>query len=233
MNQYRNRIVERIEVRAGDILPNLRNPKRHDQKQTETLNAIFQRLGIVDALSACRSDRNGGALTYFDGHGRNLTDPDQLWPVDVTDLTDEEVDQLVLYFDEVGRMAKPDHDKLADLLRQADLEHPSLAALAAFAAKNARLDMAGLLSGATDDLLMFSSAPPIEGFGAGPGDGPDGSGDSPLPLADIKVVQLYFTTAQREDFIAMSDRLAGIFRTNSTTDTAMEAMKYAHSELTT
>lgn len=231
MNQYRNRIVERIEVRAGDILPNLRNPKRHDQKQTETLNAIFQKFGIVDALIAYRSDRNGGKLTYFDGHGRNLTDPDQMWPVDVTDLTDEEVDQLVLYFDEVGRMAKPDHDTLADLLRQADLEHPSLAALAAFAAKNARLDMAGLLSGATDELLMISSAPPLESFGIGPG-GVE-SDDAPLPLADIKVVQLYFTTAQREDFIAMSDRLAGIFKTNSTTDTAMEAMRYAHSELAT
>jgi hypothetical protein len=231
MNQYRNRIVERIEVRAGDILPNLRNPKRHDQKQTETLNAIFQKFGIVDALIAYRSARNGGKLTYFDGHGRNLTDPDQTWPVDVTDLTDEEVDQLVLYFDEVGRMAKPDHERLADLLRQADLENPSLAALAAFTAKNARLDMAGLLSGAADDLLMLSSAPPLESFGIGPG-GADGD-DASLPLADIKVVQLYFTTAQREEFLTMSDRLAGVFRTNSTTDTAMEAMKYAHSELAT
>lgn len=232
MNQYRNRIVERIEVRAGDILPNLRNPKHHDKKQTDTLHAIFQKFGIVDALIAYHSARNGGNLTYFDGHGRNLTDPDQLWPVDVTDLSDEEVDQLVLYFDEVGRMAKPDQETLAGLLRQADLGNQSLAALAAFAAKNARLDMAGLLSGA-DDLLMLSSAPPMEGFGAGLGDGPTGNGDDPLPLADIKVVQLYFTTAQRDEFLSMSDSLAGPLRTRSTTDTAMEAMKYAYAQLVT
>ena len=231
---YRNRIIERIYVRAGDILPNLRNPKSHGREQIRTLDAIFSRFGIVDALIAYRSARNGGALTYFDGHGRNMTDPTQVWPVDVTDLSDEEVDQLVLYFDEVGSMAKPDTEVLADLLRQANLDDDSLAALAALVAKEARIDIAGLIGIPEDDDLTgllpapaaeYTEAPdaglPAEGMGSG----------APLPLADIKLLQLYFTTAQRETFLVMVEALAVKFGTNSTTDSVMEAVRYAHTNL--
>lgn len=235
-DQYRSRIVERIEVRAGDILPNLRNPKSHDKAQLGTLNAIFSRFGIVDALVAYHSDRNGGALTYFDGHGRNMTNPDQVWPVDVTDLTDEEVDQLVLYYDEVGSMAKREPDVLADLLREADLEDGSLAALAALAAKNARIDIAGLMgvSGDDDDLSALLPAPAPEFTEGADTDGLAAAGfggADALPLADIKLLQLYFTAAQREEFVAMAEELAGHFDTTSTTDTAMEAMRYAYNQL--
>lgn len=232
---YRNRIVERIYVRAGDILPNLRNPKHHSKEQLKTLHAIFSRFGIVDALIAYYSARNGGALTYFDGHGRDMTNPDQVWPVDVTDLADEEVDQLVLYFDKVGAMAKPDAELLADLLRQADLEDDSLAQLAALSARDARLDIAGLLGLHDDaDLAALLPAPPAEYTQATDGGlMVGGAADAdPLPLADIKLLQLYFTSAQREDFLEMAEVLAEKFGTRSTTDTAMEAMKYAYSHLT-
>ena len=234
-SKYRSRIVERIQVRAGDILPNLRNPKSHDASQLKTLDTIFSNFGIVDALIAYRSERNGGQLTYFDGHGRNMVDADQVWPVDVTDLTDEEVDQLVLYFDEVGLMAKREPDMLADLLREADLEEPELAQLAALAAKNARIDIAGLLGvvGGDGDLSSFLPAPDA-GYMGGAGDDDDDEGEDsdPLPLADIRLLQLYFNTAQREEFVAMAEELAVIFNTSSTTDTAMEAMRYAHTHLT-
>lgn len=233
--QYRNRIIERIEVRAGDILPNLRNPKHHSKEQLKTLHAIFSRFGIVDALIAYRSARNGGVLTYFDGHGRNMTDPDQLWPVDVTDLTDEEVDQLVLYYDEVVKMAKSDTDILADLLREADLEDDSLAQLAALLAKGAHLDIASIIGlDDDDDLAALLPAPGAEYTDAvDNGLLADGLNDAdPLPLADIKLLQLYFTSAQREDFLQMAEVLAERFGTRSTTDTAMEAMKYAYSQLT-
>ena len=229
--KYRSRIVARIEVRAGDILPNLRNPKSHDNGQLKTLDAIFSTFGIVDALIAYRSERNGGELTYFDGHGRNMVDADQVWPVDVTDLTDEEVDQLVLYFDEVGSMAKREPDMLADLLREADLDEPALAQLAALAAKNARIDIAGLLGVPEEegDLSSFLPAPDA-GYIGGAEDA--GNDSDPLPLADIRLLQLYFNTAQREEFVAMAEELAVIFDTSSTTDTAMEAMRYAHTHLT-
>ena len=178
----------------------------------------------------------GGDLTYFDGHGRNMVDADQVWPVDVTDLSDEEVDQLVLYFDEVGAMAKREPDVLADLLREADLGQSEFASLAAMAAKNARIDISGLMGIADDgDLSDFLPAPNAEFTDGIEGDlAARGLGDGdPLPMADIRLLQLYFNTAQREEFVAMAEELAGIFDTSSTTDTAMEAMRYAHSHLTT
>ena len=232
---YRNRIVERIEARAGDILPNLRNPKQHGRDQLAAFGAIFGRFGIVDSLIAYRSERNGGALTYFDGHGRNMADPNQVWPVDVTDLTDEEVDQLVLYYDEVGTMAKPDDALLADLLRMADLEDASFAHLAAKIAKDARIDIAGLLGIGDDDEDLAALLPAPEADYTGLDD--DGlmaaaADRAPLPLADIKLQQLYFTTAQREEFLAMAEALSAKFETNSTTDTTMEAMRYAYTNLT-
>ena len=164
-----------------------------------------------------------------------MTDPDQLWPVDVTDLTDEEVDQLVLYYDEVVKMAKSDADILADLLREADLEDDSLAQLAALLAKDARLDIATLIGlGDDEDLAALLPAPGAEYADAVDASLlADGLGDAaPLPLADIKLLQLYFTTAQREDFLEMAEVLAEKFGTRSTTDTAMEAMRYAYTQLT-
>lgn len=73
---------------------------------------MLSQVGIVDALIAYYSDRNGGALTLIDGHLRKEDYPGE-WPVLVTDLDDREADLLLVSLDPLAAMA----DTAADRLR--------------------------------------------------------------------------------------------------------------------
>jgi hypothetical protein len=105
-------------MRVGDILPHPMNPKIHPEGQLAPLRGLLDTVGKLDDLKAYRSKRAGGALVFFDGHGRQALDLDAEWDVDIYDLTDEEADLAVATFDPIGWQAKQSRARLEELLRE-------------------------------------------------------------------------------------------------------------------
>ena len=115
--KWRSRIVERKRVRVGDIAVNKFNPKTHPAQQQTRLQAVLDKFGIVEDLLVYRSERNGGALTLFDGHARQKLDPEQEWDIAITDLTDAEIDELVFYFDPLAGMSQHEAATMTALMQ--------------------------------------------------------------------------------------------------------------------
>lgn len=122
LSTIRDRIVEKTTVRGRDILDHPHQWRDHTPAQAEALSALLQKVGIVGAILAYRSERAGGALVAIDGHLRKGLDPDREWPVLITDLTDEEADLVLATFDPLGAMARANQEVLAGLLEDLNVD---------------------------------------------------------------------------------------------------------------
>jgi len=118
-------------MRVGDILSHPMNPKIHPEGQLEPLRGLLETVGKLDDLKAYRSERAGGALVFFDGHGRRELDPDAEWDVDIYDLTDAEADLAVATFDPIGWQAEQSRARLDELLREVSTDNAALMELMA------------------------------------------------------------------------------------------------------
>jgi hypothetical protein len=128
-DRYRGRLIEVKTMRAGDVAPHPNNPRLHPPSQMEPLRGLLEEVGKAGTLSAYYSKRNGGKLTYWDGHGRRDSGPDELWPVAIYDLTDEEVDLLLVSHDEITLLAERDARLQSQLLANLQAEDHALDAL--------------------------------------------------------------------------------------------------------
>ncbi|MCK9254109.1 MAG: hypothetical protein M0P55_15275 [Clostridiales bacterium] len=116
MAQFADRIVEFTRMKAAELQDNEGNWRTHPSIQRDAVAGILESVGIVDVLMAYRSQRQGGRLTLLDGHLRKKLDPEQEWPVVITDLTDEEADLILTTHDPLAAMAGVDAEKLRELL---------------------------------------------------------------------------------------------------------------------
>jgi hypothetical protein len=110
----RNRVVELRFVRARDLVPHPKNWRRHSQFQRNALLGLFTEIGYADALLA--RILPDGRLQLIDGHLRASISPDQLVPVLILDVSEEEAEKILLTLDPVGALAETDADKVRDLL---------------------------------------------------------------------------------------------------------------------
>jgi hypothetical protein len=117
--QYRDRIIDFRRVRAGDLLPDPRNARRHTPSQRAALLGVLSAIGITDALLA-RETPDG--LMLVDGHLRSSLDPEMAVPVLVLDLDDTEAAQSLATHDPIGAMAQTDTDALMRLLASVTFE---------------------------------------------------------------------------------------------------------------
>jgi len=122
----RNRIQELRQVRAGDLLADPRNWRRHPREQRRALQAVLDEIGYADAVIARETD---DGLVLIDGHLRADLDADQMVPVLITDLDETEAGQMLATLDPLAAMAESDEGALESLL--ADLESSTSAELAA------------------------------------------------------------------------------------------------------
>src|SRR2546427_11172115 len=72
--KVRDRVVELVRVRAGDLGANPGNWRRHPERQRAALRGLLRDVGYADALLP-RGD--GRALGLIDGHLRKSLGPDQ------------------------------------------------------------------------------------------------------------------------------------------------------------
>ncbi len=112
--QFRDRIKELRRVRAGDLLPNPKNWRRHSKAQADALRGLLTAIGYADALLA--RELADGKLMLVDGHLRAATTPDAEVPVLVLDVTEEEADKILLTLDPLAAMAEADSEQLKILL---------------------------------------------------------------------------------------------------------------------
>lgn len=123
LRQTRDRIIDFVQIRAGDLVPNPRNWRTHPEGQRRGLEQLLEQVGSVDVLKAVRLP--DGRLQLVDGHLRAEIRAEEQVRVAVLDLTQEEADLVLATFDPVSAMAGADLDVLRGLLDDVRLEVPS------------------------------------------------------------------------------------------------------------
>lgn len=126
--RFRDRIKELRRVRAGDLLANPKNWRRHPDGQRGALTALLEEVGWSQALVA-RDTPEGPVL--IDGHLRASVDPEERVPVLLLDVTEEEADKLLASLDPVAQMAIADAKAQRALVETINTESPFLEALLA------------------------------------------------------------------------------------------------------
>ena len=106
----KDRVIDTRHVPAKDLIPDDRNWRLHPESQRRALRGILAEIGYAAPVLARETAE--GQLVLIDGHLRQEeADPDQLIPVTVVDLTEEEAGKLLATLDPLGAMAQVDTDK--------------------------------------------------------------------------------------------------------------------------
>jgi hypothetical protein len=152
------RVVERRMMPPREILDSPAQWREHSQAQAQALLGVLQSIGITDSIKAWYSERAGGKLVTWDGHLRKSLDPDHEWPVDITDLTDEEADYALLTHDPLGAMAGTDKAALDALLAAVNVENKAVEAMLTDLAQGAGLYIDNANDDATAGELVDKAA---------------------------------------------------------------------------
>src|SRR5262245_20652905 len=120
----RNRIVEHVQVRAGDLVPHPLNFRRHPDGQRAALTASYEEVGFARSLLGYRLP--DGKIQLIDGHLRRDLDPNMLVTVEVLDVSDEEARKLLLTIDPLAALAEADKEVLAQLTAITKTDSPIL-----------------------------------------------------------------------------------------------------------
>jgi ParB-like chromosome segregation protein Spo0J len=122
--KIRDRVVELVRVRAGDIEPHPRNWRTHPAAQRAALRGVLEEVGFVGALLARRTSE--GRLQLIDGHLRAETAPEANVPVLVLDVTEEEADKILATHDPLAAMAGADVPLMTELLESIKSENDAV-----------------------------------------------------------------------------------------------------------
>lgn len=124
MKPIRNRIIEHVQVRAGDLLPHPLNWRRHPKAQRDVLAASLHEVGFARSLLGYRLQ--DGRIQLIDGHLRRDFDPEMPVTVELVDVNDEEARKLLLTLDPLAELAEKDDDVLAELNRRTKADEAAL-----------------------------------------------------------------------------------------------------------
>ena len=112
-SDIRNRIVEHVRVRAGDLAPHELNPRVHPDAQRQALARLYEEIGFARSLLAYRLA--DGRLKLIDGHLRRSMDPEMIVDVEVLDVNDAEARALLLAIDPLAQLAGYSDETLTEL----------------------------------------------------------------------------------------------------------------------
>ena len=106
-------------VKAGELIPDPRNYRKHPESQTQAVLTMLERTGWVDAAIARETDEG---LKLVDGHLRASLSPDDLVPTLVVDISEAEAGEVLATLDPLAAMAEIDVTALDALLADIDVE---------------------------------------------------------------------------------------------------------------
>tara|TARA_R110002073_G_scaffold250740_2_gene413428 strand:- start:174 stop:665 length:492 start_codon:yes stop_codon:yes gene_type:complete len=127
-NEYRDRIKELRRVPASELKINPKNWRTHPDSQAEAMKGVLSDVGWADAVLA-RETPDG--LELIDGHLRKEIAPDELVPVLVLDVDEEEADKILLTHDPLAAMAEQNTFQLDQLIQSVETDNAGLAAMIA------------------------------------------------------------------------------------------------------
>jgi hypothetical protein len=125
--QIRNRIKELRQVRAADLRPNPKNWRTHPVEQQNALRGLLAEIGFADALLA--RELPDGSLMLIDGHLRAETTPNEIVPVLVLDVNEQEADQLLATLDPLAGMVTTNKNALNELLEGVEFKNDAVNAM--------------------------------------------------------------------------------------------------------
>jgi hypothetical protein len=120
----KDRIKELRRVPAKLLVPHPKNWRTHHARQQDVLQGILSEVGYADALLA--RELPDGSLQLIDGHLRAKTTPDQLVPVLIVDLNDQEAEKLLAVLDPIAALAGTDTDLLAEIVSRIETENEAV-----------------------------------------------------------------------------------------------------------
>lgn len=126
---YRNRVIRQDTVPANTIKPCPMNWRTHSPEQRATLKGLLHELGFASSTLVRQCD--DGTLELIDGHLRTDLMGEQLIPVTVTDLSEDEALKLLTLYDPIKSKAGRDDDKLKELLAGLQATDPNVKAMLA------------------------------------------------------------------------------------------------------
>jgi hypothetical protein len=109
----RNRIIDHVRVRAGELAPHELNPRLHTEAQRRALALLYEEIGFARSLLAYRLA--DGRLKLIDGHLRKEMNPDMIVDVEVLDVNEAEARALLLAIDPLAQLAGYQAETLAEL----------------------------------------------------------------------------------------------------------------------
>jgi hypothetical protein len=118
--QFKDRILRLDRVKSSELAQNPKNWRTHPEAQQAAMRGVLSEIGWTDALIARQLP--DGTLELIDGHLRASVDPDEVVPVLIVDVTEEESDKLLTILDPLTAMAGVDSGKLADLLNSVSFD---------------------------------------------------------------------------------------------------------------
>jgi hypothetical protein len=111
----RDRIRELRRVKASELRANPRNWRTHPSAQRAALEGVLSEIGYASALLA--RELPDGSLELVDGHLRAETTPDQLVPVLILEIDEDEANNLLATLDPLAALAVADSERLNELLQ--------------------------------------------------------------------------------------------------------------------
>ena len=123
----RDRIKELRRVPASELFASPKNWRTHPESQVKVLDGILGEIGYADALLA--RELPDGSLELIDGHCRRELTPDQVVPVLVVDLDEDEAAKLMTVLDPLAAMAETNKDALGKLLANVQTDSDALHAM--------------------------------------------------------------------------------------------------------
>lgn len=123
--EIRDRIRELRFVPAADLTPNPKNWRTHPEAQKKALLGILEDVGYADALLA--RELEDGSLMLIDGHLRAEATPDEVVPVLILDVNEQEADKLLATLDPLAGMAQANVSAFEALLHQTQTSSQAVA----------------------------------------------------------------------------------------------------------
>jgi ParB-like chromosome segregation protein Spo0J len=123
----RNRIVDHVTVRGGDLVPHPLNFRRHPRSQRDALAASLNEVGFARSLLGYRLA--DGRIQIIDGHLRAELDPEAPVTVELVDVSEDEARKLLLTLDPLAALAETDTRAAAELARLVETDSEALEGL--------------------------------------------------------------------------------------------------------
>ena len=119
----KDRVRELRRVPASELRANPKNWRRHPPSQEAALRGVLEDIGFADAVIARETD---DGLELIDGHLRQEVMGDQVVPVLIVDVTEEEADKMLLTYDPLAMMAEADGKALRELMENLTIPNASV-----------------------------------------------------------------------------------------------------------